>query len=366
MIPQVVSRRSFLRLAALGMGGWLLRSIRRAQNPVEFPTHNTLGRVCVGKVDLKEKPDQDSKTLGALYEDAVIVWQREVVGRKPYYINQRWIETPDGFIYSPYIQPVQNLPQTPVNQLRQTKLGEGMWAQVMIPYVDIVLDNKPSSHSWIKAKVDENQPIRLYYEQVFWVDRIRTDEQGKVFYHINPNYYGGVDMFWIPAESMRPITPEEIAPIHPDTTDKRIVVDVIQQCLSCYEGKTEVYYCRVSTGAKFDMYGNPVDKWSTPIGKLKIFLKYLSLQMSGGTTGAGYDLPGIGWTSIFAPGGVAIHSTFWHNDYGVPRSHGCVNVTPEDAKWIFRWSLPVVSYDTGLVDVGSTHAESTPVEVIES
>jgi lipoprotein-anchoring transpeptidase ErfK/SrfK len=198
------------------------------------------------------------------------------------------------------------------------------------------------------------------------VDRIRKDDDGQVFLRVNPNYYGGVDMLWVKAEAMRPITPEEIQPIRPEIEDKRIVVDVIQQSLSCFEGNTEVYYCRVSTGAKFDAFGNKVEKWSTPVGKHRISRKFLTLQMSGGTTGAGYDLPGIGWTSIFVTGGVAIHSTFWHNDYGVPRSHGCVNVKPEDAKWIFLWTQPVVSYNSGLADISISGESSTPVDVVES
>jgi hypothetical protein len=60
---------------------------------------------------------------------------------------------------------------------------------------------------------------------------------------------------------------------------------------------------------------------------------------------------------------VAIHSTFWHNNYGDTMSHGCVNVTPEDAKWIFRWSDPAVRFDPGSVDVTVTGESSTPVSV---
>ncbi len=167
-------------------------------------------------------------------------------------------------------------------------------------------------------------------------------------------------------ESFRPITNEDLSPIRPEVEDKRIVVDLLHQTLSCFEGKDEVYFCRVSTGAKFDMYGNPVDKWATPVGLHRITRKYISLQMSGGTTGAGYDLPGIAWTSIFATGGVAIHSTFWHNNFGDPMSHGCVNCTPEDAHWIFRWTTPEVVYDPGMVDVTITGQASTGVAVVEA
>jgi lipoprotein-anchoring transpeptidase ErfK/SrfK len=182
---------------------------------------------------------------------------------------------------------------------------------------------------------------------------------------VNPNYYGGIDMLWAAAEAFRPITVEELEPIHPEAENKRIVVDVTHQSLSCFEGDSEVYYCRVSTGAKFNMYGEIVDKWETPVGKHETTRKFISLQMAGGTTGAGYDLPGIGWTMIFATGGVAIHSTFWHNNFGDRMSHGCVNVRPEDSKWIFRWTQPVVPYDPGMVDITVNDTRGTRVDVVE-
>jgi lipoprotein-anchoring transpeptidase ErfK/SrfK len=87
--------------------------------------------------------------------------------------------------------------------------------------------------------------------------------------------------------------------------------------------------------------------------------------MSGGTTGASYDLPGIGWAVIFATGGVAFHSTFWHNNYGDPMSHGCVNLTQEDARWLFRWVQPEVAYDPGTYDATVLGGESTSVQVVD-
>ena len=89
--------------------------------------------------------------------------------------------------------------------------------------------------------------------------------------------------------------------------------------------------------------------------------------MSGGTSGAPYDLPGIGWVSMFATGGVAIHATVWHNDFGAdPKSHGCVNALPHDAKWIFLWSLPQTAYEPGMIDTSLTGGTSTTVQVIGS
>jgi len=332
----------------------------------EFPDYPRLGRAC-NRVEVKTRPDPDSATVKVLYEDTVVPWLNELSGEKFAYIfnNQRWVETPDGYIYGPYLQPVQNLPNQPIEKLEKTSLGQGIWAEVTVPYVDATLERPASSNSWVKSKQEEGLPLRLYYKQLFWIDQIRKDESGQVFYRVNPNFYGGVDMLWAAAEAFRPLTAADLAPINPDAGGKRVEVDVTHQTLACYEGNAEVYFCRVSTGAKYDMYGNVVDKWSTPVGMHRVSRKFISLQMAGGTTGAGYDLPGIGWTIIFATGGVAIHSTFWHNNYGDPVSHGCVNTAPEDAHWIFRWTQPAVQYDPGMLDISLSGAESTQVKVVE-
>jgi lipoprotein-anchoring transpeptidase ErfK/SrfK len=364
-----LSRRDFLRLAALSLGGLALRPWERWLRLPEFPQAERLGRVAVGMVELKARPDPESATVGVLYEDGVVPWLKEASGTRPAYLfsNQRWVETPQGYIYGPYLQPVYNRPNQPLASLPGSSRGPGMWAEVTVPYADAILDAKePSDNSWVKAKIEQGLPLRLYYGQTFWVDQIRTNSQAQVLYRVNPNYYGGVDQLWAAAEAFRPVTNEELTPINPDTIGKRIVVDAGHQTLSCYEGGSEVYFCRISSGAKYDMYGNVVDKWATPVGDHRVSRKYISLQMSGGTTGAGYDLPGIAWTSIFATGGVAIHSTFWHNNFGDPVSHGCVNATPEDAKWVFRWTMPNVVYDPGMLDVTLSGEDSTPVKVVEA
>ena len=367
--PKGLSRRNFIKLAGIGVTGIINIPKTKFNDLVEFPSYDRLGRVCIiGMVNIKSSPDEESQTVGVLYEDAVVPWLRDVVAKKPNYnyFNQKWIETPDGFIYAANIQPVKNIPNEPIDALESTSMGEGMWAEVTVPYADVTLVNGPSSNSWVRARIDQGLPLRVYFGQVYYIDQIKSDENGAKYYRANPNYYGGVDMFWIPAEAMHPLPSGEISPINPEVEDKKILVDVNKQTLSCYEGGTEVYYCRVSTGAKYDMYGNAVEKWATPLGSYLISRKFISLQMSGGTTGAPYDLPGIGWVSIFATGGVAIHATVWHNDFGTPKSHGCVNTLPEDAKWIFRWSQPSVPSDPGMYDISINKEVSTTVQVIES
>jgi lipoprotein-anchoring transpeptidase ErfK/SrfK len=364
-----ISRRNFLKLFSAGIAAYGMRGTIITRSATEFPINQKLGRVCIiGMVDIKSQPSADSQTVGVIYEDAVVPWLREVVAKTPNYnyFNQRWVETPEGFVYASLLQPVENRPNLPIQTLTKNSIGEGMWAEVTVPYSDAELENGPSSNSWVRARIDEGLPIRVYYGQVYYVDRIKKDDAGNIYCRINPNYYGGLDILWVRAEAMHPISEEELKPIKPDVENKKIVVDVNKQTLSCFEGEDEVYYCRVSTGAKYDMYGNVVEKWSTPLGNYKTSRKFISLQMSGGTTGAPYDLPGIGWVSIFATGGVAIHATVWHNDFGTPKSHGCVNTLPEDAKWIFRWGLPTVQPDPGMVDITITNGPSTVVNVIES
>jgi hypothetical protein len=352
-----LSRRGFLKSAALGAAGLLVRpNVGRAQ--AEIPDFPRLGRVVSGRVVLRARPDSDSPEVGQLYDDAIVPWYAEVAGVYPYSVNQRWVETDGGFIWASRLQPVANLPNAPVRELRETSLGPGMWVEVTVPYVDVRLDNPPARSPYLRS----SPAPRLYYSQVVWVDQI-AEQDGRIDYRVNERYGYG-DILWADAQAFRPLTDEELAPIAPDSEEKRVIVDLPRQTLSCFERGREVYYCRISSGAKFDAEGNAVEKWATPPGPHPIWRKPISLHMSGGTTGGGYDLPGIAWTALFSGDGVAIHSTFWHNNFGEPMSHGCVNARPEDAKWIFRWTLPEVPYDPGDVTVGMPGG--TIVEVVEA
>jgi lipoprotein-anchoring transpeptidase ErfK/SrfK len=78
-----------------------------------------------------------------------------------------------------------------------------------------------------------------------------------------------------------------------------------------------------------------------------------------------YDSPGIAWTTLYHPDGQAIHSVYWHNNFGVALSHGCINCLPEDAKWIWRWINPQVALYPGELTVPNA-SQSTFVQVIES
>ena len=356
-----LSRRDFLKLGALGAGALALRPFALLGLP-EFPQADRLGRVAVGKVDIFSRPDANSQILGALYEDNLVPWIREVVGSMPGRINQRFVETPNGFLWGGQIQPVQNHPNAPVTTLPVTSLGQGMWVEVTVPYVELILDNPPARAPWLQYQLSINLPPRFYYSQIVWADQIRVDSDGQTWYRLNEKY-GSSDIFWGVAEGFRPLTPDELSPISPDVSDKRIVVHVNYQTLSCFEGNTEVYFAKISSGALYDAWGNRVDAWETPIGESPIWRKAVSLPLSGGSASAGWSLPAVGWTSLFVGTGVAIHATYWHNNYGEPSSRGCVNASPDDAKWIFRWSQPQIPHDPG--DVTVEWPGGTKVNVVE-
>lgn len=338
------SRRDFLKLTTLGVGVLALRPLRPLKDifPLaEFPPSERLARNCTGgKIAIHARPSTRSQVVREIYEDTVLPWLREVPAETPDYnrVNQRWVETPEGFICSDFLQLCRNQPNEPLQALPEGQAG--FWAEVTVPYVDLYLDNPPARSTWARNYLGRGATPRLYYSQVMWIDQVKVGNSGAIVYRVNERYGNPGDIFWAEGAAFRPLTEEDVAPIHPDVdpNEKKIVVNVTQQTLSCLEGNREVYFCRVSTGA---------GAAGTPLGEHITWRKAISIHMAGGTVDAGYDTPGISWTTLFVGDGVAIHAAFWHNEFGMKRSHGCVNCKPEDAKWIFRWTTPAVPLEPG-------------------
>jgi len=363
-----ISRRKFLQKSILTAGGIAISpSILRSPSLLpEFPDSEWLGRNNVylpNVLKIRTKPNVEAPEVREIKEDECFPWIREVIGGavmgRP---NRRWVETSEGYIYAPSLQKVKNVPNDPLTELPQSGGEIGMWVEVTVPYINMELINITPNAPWLQ---EAPQTLwRLYYGQVVWVDDIQTNADSQVMYRLTERYGSYGDVFWADARAFRMITPEEVAPINPDAPDKRVVVNVNQQSLSCFEGNSEVFFCQVATGRKFDELGQPKDTWATPAGSHWIWRKLISIHMAGGESGAGWDTMGIGWTSLFVGQGVAIHSTFWHNDFGTPRSHGCVNATAENAKWVFRWTTPYVPYNPG--DVTDTTFQGTRIDVIDT
>lgn len=115
-------------------------------------------------------------------------------------------------------------------------------------------------------------------------------------------------------------------------TNKKIIVDRSEQKLYAYEGEELFMELSISTG---------LDSLPTPRGTFQIFDKTPSRYMQGPLPGISddyYDLPGVPWTMYFTTSGAAIHGAYWHDNFGVQWSHGCVNLRPEDAERLYKWT----------------------------
>ncbi len=94
------------------------------------------------------------------------------------------------------------------------------------------------------------------------------------------------------------------------------------------------------------------------VGRFAIYSKLTSTRM----TGPGYDLPGVPFPTYITWKGVAIHGAYWHNDFGRPRSHGCLNVPAPVARWFWRWTTPSAPYEAAIY-YAPKDAKGTVVQV---
>lgn len=125
-------------------------------------------------------------------------------------------------------------------------------------------------------------------------------------------------------------------------TTRWIDVSILSQTLVLYEGKRPVYVTLVSSGR--DGLGDPKETYSTPTGTFRIYQKHVTTTMDSSVADNEYELRDVPWVMYFQ-GGYALHAAYWHDDFGRPRSHGCINLAPIDARYVFNWSLPDVPPD---------------------
>ncbi len=122
--------------------------------------------------------------------------------------------------------------------------------------------------------------------------------------------------------------PPTQAPVKPPRSvegDERwIDVDLSEQRVYAYQGDQLVNSFLVSTGL-----------WNTPTvqGRYRIYVKYRAQTMSG----PGYYLPNVPFVMYFYKD-YSFHGTYWHNNFGSPMSHGCVNMRTNEAKWLYNWA----------------------------
>jgi hypothetical protein len=217
----------------------------------------------------------------------------------------------------------------------------GQLAEVTVPLTQ-TMRYLPYKKTW--------EPLyRLYYGSTHWVKGVDPGPDGMLWYRLHDEL-NEVE-YHVQAEHLRFVLPEEFSPISPnvDPFDKRIEVKIATQTLTAYEKDKAVFTTKVSTGIPDQRNIPGLIPTDTPTGEFRIYSKMPSKHMGDGQLTSdleAYELPGVPWTTFFAPNGVAFHGTYWHNNFGMTMSHGCVNMRTEEAKWIFRWTTPIITPET--------------------
>lgn len=327
--PPAVSRRNFIRLTSAGLLAlvWPKRPGRPARQ-AQFSLDEQLGRVTPAELTLYQSPDSTSMVVRTVPRDSLLPITHVTIGAEEPAHNRVWYRIgQEGYAHSGSIQPVQNI----FNEPRSDLPRQGQLAEITVPFSD------GRYHPGEEYAV----LYRVYYETTHWVDRLVHDRQGNPWYRVREDRWDLI--YYIQAEHARLLAQQDLAPLAPDVPAeaKRIQVSLDHQTVTAYEWERPVFMTRAATGAKFSN-----GSFLTPQGRFLTFHKRPSRHMAAGNLAAnGFDLPGVPWVCYINEKGVALHGTYWHNDFGRPRSHGCINLPSQAARWFYLWTQPVVPPD---------------------
>ena len=316
-----ITRREFLKLSGLGILGAYLPKF----NLFQSQGSGQQGRVIDPSINVYDIPSFSGRQVSVYWQDIILPISGLTIGDDIPEHNRVWYRIGnEGYAHSGSIQPVETILQDPTADIRPG----GQLAEITVPYTD--------AH-WGPGKSYE-VAYRFYFSTTHWVIGLVEDDDGNPWYQILDDKWE--DILFVPATHVRLVPDQELTPLSPDVPSyhKRLEINTYIQTITAYEYENPVFIARIASGAVFS-----TGDFSTPTGRHMTFHKRPSRHMAAGNLAAnGYDLPGVPWVIYFTEEGIAIHGTFWHNDFGRPRSHGCINVAPHVAKWIYRWTNPEV------------------------
>ena len=355
MYSKTLSRRGFFKAtsgALLGIGAPLLQPGDPDDPEWPFIQPNPVRLDLLGRITetstIRATPGLNQPVVTFIAPETVIPLFEEIRFKGANPNNDLWWRVDGGYLYSSWVQPMKpyKMPEI-VTEID----GEfGFWAEVIAPYT--WARQEPSG-----ALLPDDQESVYHYASVYRVIGIEEDAAGHPWYKVHDDRPPEKPVYVL-ARHMRRISEDAFKPINPGASDKHIVVTLAAQRIDCYEGSRLVFSTLTSSGG---------DGFGTPVGEHYMALKQPSRHMFGEENLADpnyFDLPGVPWNIFFTTLGHAIHGTYWHSDYGRPRSHGCLNVSPEAANWIYRWVEPAAPYDSDFTP--GSRATGTPVVVIES
>jgi len=320
------SRRDFLKLGGVSLAGLAIG--RFVPDFSNFDDSNLI-RIATKSMSVYSAPSDKSVIIASYSRDELIHVYDEVIAEEPKW-NPVWFRVWGGYMHRGSIQRVKILPNIPLTSLPE---GTRQLTEVTVPF----------TQPWRHTKTYGWQMLewRLYYESVHWIDAVEQGPDGLTWYRVFDELSGS---YYVAGAHLRPIPHENLAPISPEVPweNKRIDLNLATQTLVAYEYGKAVFQTNISSGIPGGGGGKGLST-TTPSGEWHVEEKLPSKHMGGGDLFASVDdyvLAGVPYTCFFTPAGHAFHGTYWHENFGTPMSHGCVNMRTNEAQWIFRWARP--------------------------
>ena len=324
MLNPQITRREFIKLVSAGSLAFALKDLRipgvlAAGQPKQ-------GRITWSGIPLYDAASFQANQIHNFRADEILkISSIDENGEAGNPYNSVWYEIDgQGYTYSGWIQPVETNYQKPRFDIPEG----GRVGEITVPYS--ITRKDPFVYA--------DTAHRVYYGTTHWVTKtVVSRDEKSIWYQIYDSYLKR--HFYVAAHDMRISPDEELTLLSPEVPpeEKKIVVDLSTQLVTAFEGEKLVFSERCASGVKGT---------DTPKGEFLTYHKGASVHMTNEGDAleeeSVYSLPGVPWCSFFTSIGNAFHGTYWHNDYGRPRSHGCVNLPTPAAKWIYLWTQPVV------------------------
>ncbi len=326
------SRRNFLKLGGLSLGSLAFTRFTPnifSPNFINFDDADIV-RVATTSVSVYSSPSLDpqkSTITQTWYKDDLVHVYEQVTVEEPK-TNPVWYRVWGGYMWRARLQPVKTLLNLPLTSIPDNT----RWlTEVTVPFT------QPWRHS--QANGWEQLDFRLYYELAYWIEAVEEGPDGRPWYRVYDDLLAPARIY-VDATHLRLIPTDDINLITPEIpwAGKRIEVNLTTQTLIAYENDKSVFQTSISSGIPS---GNHTSTPISPKEGFHIQEKMPSKHMGDGNLFAGpdeYELPGVPWTAFFTEYGHAFHGTYWHQNFGTPMSHGCVNMRTSDAKWLFLWA----------------------------
>lgn len=354
-----LSRRDFLKLSGFTLGGLAFSPFMPGLTDFD---DSFVVRIATADMPVRKEPTDDSRIQLSWYRDELVHVYGQITAKEPEH-NPVWYKVWGGYLHRGRLHRVKTIYQTPLASISE---GKRLVADVTVPFT--------TPYRFSKAFGWQPMSPPLYYGSVHFVEAI--EEGPKMADYTGPWYriFDELDsnvQYYVPAIHLRIFPESDTSPISPevDYEDKLVEVNLSTQMLFAYENGSLVFQTNISSGVPGDPTGGTGIPTTTPVGKFtvldKVPAKHMGFSYFGSqTTGNlladadNYVLPGVPWTTFFTVQGHAFHGTYWHENFGSPMSHGCINMRTEEANWLFRWVRPIHNFEST-----ATRGLGTAVEI---